>query len=417
MDQASVRDSSLSKRHRGPDEPASGAGGPRTGVTRVLDVEILLHNVISALDATSTASFVEVLARNRQWLHCLQQPALWEALTWTHFGGLRVADDDPDVLVANNRHLGNAVFFVNPNDSDDDGGEDEERGDASEEEEEEEEPEFLAVNSGEEDPRGGEGNDAAGTTAEEQPGTEGQVASANHNGTGPVGTASAPVAAIPSASPLVVSLACGQLKGFLLSAEERKRFEENVVIVQGDIGEITELEGRAIDGIAFPTTSYLRNPRIGSAAVVHHRAGDELTQHIRSLDVVLSVSHVHVTPGFAAGVDKLIHVVGPSEAQHQCYQLLRLTYKNILTAAQRENLQCLALTSISTGNLGVPCKEGASMALRAIQRFLSQEKWPGVVGIVCYEAHVLDAFAQEKKARIDAFNVIPPYPEPSDELF
>lgn len=424
MDQASKRETSPAKRHRGPDKAPSSASAPRAGVARVLDVEMLLHNVLWTLDAPSIASLVEVLAGNRQWYRCLHQPALWDKLLLMHFGGRRVVDNDPDVSVANNR-FANAFFLVDPDESDDEGdGEEDEGNDEIEEEEEEEEedqvPELITVDSADsseeevgvvEDDNADEGATVAGNAA----------ASTAHDVNGAANAPAIPADATPSAetpvaSPLVLSLACEGLKEFLLSAEEWKRFQENVLVVQGDIGEITELGGRAIDGIAFPTTPYMRNPHIGSAAVVHRRAGDGLATHIRGLNVGLNVSEVHVTPGFDAGVDKLIHVVGPSASDRQCYQLLQLTYKNIMLAARRENLQCLALTSISTGNLGVPCKEGARMALRAIQRFLSQEKWSGVVGVVCFDPEALDAFTQEKKALVDAFNVVPPYPEPSREM-
>jgi len=113
---------------------------------------------------------------------------------------------------------------------------------------------------------------------------------------------------------------------------------------------------------------------------------------------------VRVTSGFGAGVDKLIHAVGPYAATPFSYPTLECTYRNVMEAAQNENLKCLALASISTGNRGVPCKEGAQTALRAIQRFLSKGKWSGVVGIVCFEQKVFDAFTQEKQAMLKCFS-------------
>lgn len=204
--------------------------------------------------------------------------------------------------------------------------------------------------------------------------------------------------------------ACEGLGEFLASAEDYKRFQENVLVVKGDIGEITELGGRAIDGIAFPTTANLHNSGTGAAAVVFRRAGDGLATLTRGLNTHWTTGCVRITPGFGAGVNKLIHAVGPSVSDRQCYQLLEATYKSVMVAAQRENLECLALASISTGNLGVPSKEGARTALRAIQQFLSQEKWAGVVGVVCYEQKVFDAFTEEKEAVLEAFNVKPPHP-------
>lgn len=205
---------------------------------------------------------------------------------------------------------------------------------------------------------------------------------------------------------LVLSVACIELMEFLLTSEEWKRFADNVVIVQGDIGTVTEINGQAIDGIVFPTAARLSNPGIGSAAVVHRRAGEQLAAHIRDLRIRMNVGEVHATPGFGAGVGKLIHVVGPSRFQPLYQDLLQVTYINIMRAAQRENLQCVACVSVSTGNLGVPCQVGARAAMLGIKRFLTHEKWPGKIGIVCYEEQVFDAFTAEKKALIEAFNTV-----------
>jgi len=198
--------------------------------------------------------------------------------------------------------------------------------------------------------------------------------------------------------------ACGGLDEFLAVTKDRRRFKENVLIIKGDIGSITELDGRKVDGIAFPTASSFHNSGVGAAAAVFRRAGAGLTYYIQGFTPTGSAGTTIVTSGFGAGVDKLIHAVGPSASTPQCHQVLEATYTSIMEGAQRESLKCLALASISTGNQGVPCKEGARAALRAIQRFLSKEKWSGIVGIVCYEQKVFDAFTQEKQAMLEVLS-------------
>lgn len=426
------------KRQRLPDEP-TGPPAASAGVGGVLDVEMLLHAVLRRLDAPSIANFVEVLAVNKQWRKSLKHEALWTQLLVERFGARRSNGVDELRVVVR----GDLVRLAGM-DGDDEGEDDDD------EEDEDDEAQALAiVAAGTAALAVGAAAvavaSAAGTFDEQQQNLMNDamarleaaasrslrgirhgfratmtdsfntvsseahriidVARARSIANGNQSTTDETALLRPDASVMVLSAACDELKEFLLTAEEWKRFADNVVIVQGDIGVITELNGHAIDGIAFPTTSFLSNPGIGSAAVVHQRAGDQLATHVRDLRVQLNTGEVHVTPGFNAGVNKLIHVVGPSSYQRRCYDILQVTYMNILRAARRENLQCVAMTSVSTGNLGVPCQEGAQSALRAIKRFLNKEKWPGVVGIVCFEQQVFDAFTEEKKALVEAFNV------------
>jgi len=196
---------------------------------------------------------------------------------------------------------------------------------------------------------------------------------------------------------------CGNLGAFFASTEDMKRFNENVLIVKGDIGSITKIGDHKIDGIAFPTASNFQNSGAGAAAAVFRRAGNELSTHVQGFSYYLAGA-ARVTGGFGAGVDKLIHRVGPTASPPYRYEVLTTIYTHIMEAAQRENLTCLGVASISRGKHGVQCKEGARVALRAIQRFLSRGTWSGVVGITCNEEEVFDAFTQEKQAMLETFD-------------
>ncbi|KAG3237797.1 hypothetical protein PI124_g17224 [Phytophthora idaei] len=93
-----------------------------------------------------------------------------------------------------------------------------------------------------------------------------------------------------------------------------------------------------------------------------------------------------------------------------CYELLAQTYENALNCAVIENLQCIAIVSISTGNLGVPCVEGARVALRTLQTFLVTGNWEGKLAVICNDTSVMRAFTDEKVALLKDFNVVPPLP-------
>ncbi|ETK81585.1 hypothetical protein L915_12921 [Phytophthora nicotianae] len=87
-----------------------------------------------------------------------------------------------------------------------------------------------------------------------------------------------------------------------------------------------------------------------------------------------------------------------------CFELLATTYENAMSAILHEELSCVTMASISTGNMGVPCDEGAQVALRTIQKFLRANHWDGKLAIVCYDEPVLNAFAKQKQAVLDRFN-------------
>lgn len=205
---------------------------------------------------------------------------------------------------------------------------------------------------------------------------------------------------------------CQELRDFLRAGDECLWFGQAVQIVLGNLRTITEVNGAPIDGIAFPTNSHLTNHYTGAALAIFERAGRELTDYVN--DPLFRgrrpIGSAIVTPAFDSGVQKLIHCVGPSISMEQCYTLLETTYKNAMSAAMNEGLQCLAMTSISTGNLGVPVRGGAQVGLRAIQKFIRANNWRGTVAIVCIDMHVYDAFSKAKSAIVDGFNVAPPYP-------
>ncbi|KAL3670853.1 hypothetical protein V7S43_004038 [Phytophthora oleae] len=200
---------------------------------------------------------------------------------------------------------------------------------------------------------------------------------------------------------------CVELEEFLHSLDDRKRFDSVVTVVKGDIEHIESINDKPLDGIAFPTNSYLLNPHIAAAGAVFRRAGAELEQFIGDQSFRerlanwagwLPVGSAISTPGFEAGVEKLIHCVGPSVSEANCYELLAETYENAHNCVVDEDLHCIGMVSISTGNLGVPCIQGAQVAMRMLRKFVTTRNWEGNIAIICNDESVLQACSAEKAA-------------------
>ncbi|POM68252.1 Hypothetical protein PHPALM_15613 [Phytophthora palmivora] len=199
---------------------------------------------------------------------------------------------------------------------------------------------------------------------------------------------------------------CVELQEFLLSKDERTQFDQSVKVEEGDIGHIHDIEGQPLDGIAFPTNSHLTNHYVGAAQAVFRRAGRGLNDYVNdpSFRGRRPTGSAVATPAFDAGVRKLIHCVGPRITMQNCFELLATTYENAMSAILHEELVCVTMASISTGNMGVPCEEGAQVALQTIQKFLRANHWSGKLAIVCYDEPVLTAFRKKKQDILERFN-------------
>ncbi|GMF53689.1 unnamed protein product [Phytophthora fragariaefolia] len=201
---------------------------------------------------------------------------------------------------------------------------------------------------------------------------------------------------------------CKELQEFLQSKDERAQFDDTVTVLGGDIRYIHDVDGVAVDGIAFPTNSHLTNHYVGAAQAVFARAGRGLTDYVGdpSFRGRRPTGSAVVTPAFDAGVKRLIHCVGPRITMPDCFELLATTYENVMSAVLHEELTCVTIASISTGSMGVPCDEGALVALRTIRNFLRANHWNGKLGIVCYDESVLKAFTKQKQGMLEGFNEV-----------
>lgn len=352
---------------------------------QVFAVQPLAHRVLAALDAPSIIRFATFLRSRVAWRHVLSDELLWRELLVARFGGpMRAVQPAPTDV---DGYSDSDADVSDDDEGDDDVDDGEENG----------------SNMGTEDE-----NDASGSDGETGATVTGPRTAPRAVGRSSLPASSSSVASEPApGAELVLPVplfACQSLVHFVRSSRMRQRFEDAVHVLAGDIGTVTQVDGRRIDGIAFASSGYLRNPLMGVANVVFQRAGRGLDEHVNALSTQIHSGQVYVTPGFDAGVDKLIHCAGPIYMGGRGVPLLALVYENVLQAAVRERLNCVAMTSISTGNLGFPLREAAATGVRAIERFLREHAWPGTIGIVCYETEVFNEFARQRELVLDAFN-------------
>lgn len=204
---------------------------------------------------------------------------------------------------------------------------------------------------------------------------------------------------------------CQQLRDFLRSYDESEGFGRSVRIIRGDLRTFGDVEGTSVDGIIFPADSRLRNTGTGAAGAVFERAGEELSKFVDQLHFFIDqpAGSITTTPGYNAGVKKLIHCVGAKVLAENYSQLLYTTYENAMKAVLRERLQCVALASLSAGTEGVLANNAAEVGLRAIQRFLRSTDWNGNIYIVCDDEGAYETFKLAKQNILDKFNVTPLY--------
>ncbi|KDO27935.1 hypothetical protein SPRG_07210 [Saprolegnia parasitica CBS 223.65] len=175
-------------------------------------------------------------------------------------------------------------------------------------------------------------------------------------------------------------------------------------IVQGNIETITDVNGQPVDCLVFPTNASLQNAGTGAAAAVFRRAGPALDAHVASLRMNARESTAVVTPGFAAGVEHLVHCVGPSHHRFDCNPLLYHTYLNAFEHCRRLGVSCIAVASISTGTLGFPLQTATTLALRAYRDFVKTHRWRATIAFVCFDAQVAAGLQAAKNELLGRFN-------------
>jgi O-acetyl-ADP-ribose deacetylase (regulator of RNase III) len=193
--------------------------------------------------------------------------------------------------------------------------------------------------------------------------------------------------------------ACHELSSFLALRAQYEAFCHDVHVIEGDVTTVTHIDGQIVEGIIFPTSSYLGNTGTGSCGAVYRREGVELSRYISILSnmAIGPPTYVRVTPGFSKGMKSLIHCSGPQvygvERQKRLYDV----YISALNAVALSNLSCVVAVSISTGAQRYPIPEAAEIAMRAVCDQIRLHNWRAKIGFVCIDPQVFREFVAAKK--------------------
>ena len=145
-----------------------------------------------------------------------------------------------------------------------------------------------------------------------------------------------------------------------------------IKVIQGDI---TTLE---VDAIVNAANQVMLGGG-GVDGAIHDAAGDELFEACLKVPEVqpgvrCPTGEARITPGFKLPAKFVIHTVGPvyRDGQHGEPEKLAACYRNSLALAAENGCHSVAFPCISTGIYGYPKEEAAQIAVREVEKFLTQ---------------------------------------------
>ncbi len=156
------------------------------------------------------------------------------------------------------------------------------------------------------------------------------------------------------------------------------RVVERIAVVEGDI---TALE---VDAIVNAANERLA-PGGGVCGAIHRAAGPELARACAAIGHCATGDAV-VTPGFELRARWVIHAVGPIWQGGGVGEdaLLASAYRRALERAAEVGAASVAFPAISTGIYGFPADRAASVAVRAVARFLAANAQPERIVLCCF---------------------------------
>ena len=173
--------------------------------------------------------------------------------------------------------------------------------------------------------------------------------------------------------------------------KEAKTMSFPIQTVLGDITKVDDLE--AIVNAA-------NNSLLGGGGVdgaIHRAAGPELLAECRTLHGC-ETGEAKITKAYRLPCKYVIHTVGPvwRGGNHGEPELLANAYRNSLQCAVDNGIKTIAFPSISTGVYRYPLNQAASIAVKTVRDFCSQN--PGKIEAVRFVLFNEDALAAYEKA-------------------
>lgn len=138
--------------------------------------------------------------------------------------------------------------------------------------------------------------------------------------------------------------------------------------IQTTLGDITKMEVDVIVNAANP--SLLGGGGVDGA--IHLAAGQELYEECKTLGGC-KTGQAKITKGYNLPAKFVIHTVGPiyGHEHGREAELLASCYRSCLDLAKRFKLKTIAFPSISTGAFRYPKDEAAKIALKTVEKFIS----------------------------------------------
>ncbi len=147
-----------------------------------------------------------------------------------------------------------------------------------------------------------------------------------------------------------------------------------IKVIQGDITTL------AVDAIVNAANQVMLGGG-GVDGAIHRAAGHQLYEACLKMPEVrpgvrCQTGEARITPGFRLPAKFVIHTVGPvyRDGQHGEPEKLAACYRNSLALAAANGCKSIAFPCISTGIYGYPNEEAAQIAVREVEKFLTQRR-------------------------------------------
>jgi O-acetyl-ADP-ribose deacetylase (regulator of RNase III) len=131
----------------------------------------------------------------------------------------------------------------------------------------------------------------------------------------------------------------------------------------------------------------------GVDGAIHRAAGPDLLEECRTLGGC-PTGHAKITKGYRLPAKFVIHAVGPRyrDGRHGEPELLASCYSESLKLAVVNAVRSIAFPAISCGIYGYPIPAAASIAVRTVAEFLSNDQSIQHVVLACFGVEVLNAY-------------------------